>query len=577
MMKIKPAFLLSTILISACSTLSEFKPPIEDSSPPAQPLTIESFDANVASVDANPFYDVLVGEFAGQRGQFDQAFQHYWNAAEQTNNSTVAKRATQMAILAKNPQAAEKGATTWAELSPKDPQPIQVLILMNLRQNDEAAASTNINRLLSITGGTDKAFVSIATLLEKNTSKEAALRIMQEVASHYPDEAAAFHAHAKMVARANQPARALEIVKLGLLKQADDERLIQLHAQLIRQLHGPEKEISYLQDVLSKKPDLHDIRLYYARLLVRLKQNDDARKEFERLAKAQPDNANLLFSMGLLSLQIEDFEQAKSYLQSAAPKLNDVNQQRAHYYLGQVEEQLDHPDKALKWFEKVRTGEFAFDAVLRSAVLLAQMDKMPEAIGLLHSLHVNSKPQAVKLILLESELLSKNGKTDDAIIILTRSLKRFPDEIDILYARGMLLESIDELDKMEADMRRIIDLEPNHIHAINSLGYTLADRTDRIKEALELVQRAHRLQPDNPYVLDSVGWAYYRAGNHAKSIEFLRKALTTFPDTEVYLHLTEVLWESGQQQEAKAVLKRALAEAPDDKRLKKFQQKYKTQ
>lgn len=576
--KFKPTLLLSALLMVGCSTLSERQPVTENRSvPQPPPLAIESFDADIASAETNPVYDVLVGEFAGQRGQFDLAFQHYLLAANQTNDPDIAKRATQMAILAKDPAAAEKGATTWAALAPKDPQPVQVLILMNLRQKNETAASSNINKLLAITGDTDKTFIGIASLLEKNTSKEAALRIMQDVASRYPDKASALHAYAKMVARANQPERALKIAELGLAQQPKDERLIVLRAGLTRQIHNSEEEMRYLRDVLSNNPELHDVRLYYARLLVNSKQNSNARKEFNTLAKAQPDNPNTLFTLGFLSLQIKDMTQAKHYLQSAAPNLNQANQQRAYYYLGQIEEQLDHPDKALKWFEKIRVGEFAFDAALKSAVLLARQQKLPEAIGLLHSLHVNSKPQAVRLILLESELLSQNGKTPDAITILTRSLKRFPDEIDILYARGMLLETVNELDKMEADMRRIIELEPNHIHAINSLGYTLADRTERTKEALELVLHAHNLQPDNPYVLDSVGWAYYRTGNYVKSIEFLRKALSSFPDTEVYLHLTEVLWESGQRQEAKDVLKRAQEELPNDKRLQKRQQKYKLQ
>lgn len=572
------AFLFAALLISGCSALTSVKPNTQDDPTGfEESIAIESFDPVAASTDDNPLFNVLAGEFAAQQGQFEEAFKYYLRAAEQTQQADVAKRATQMAILAKNPDAAQKSATIWSSVAPGDPQPLQVLILSSLRQNDEAAAVGHINNFLTATGGSDNAFISVATLLEKNTTIEAALRIMDDVAAHYPNNNAALHVHAKMLARSNQPEQALDKVEHALSLQPADERLILLRARLTGQLHGTAAEMDYLANVLANNDQLADTRVYHTRLLIDNKQFDQARRQLKQLADMQADRPEVLFTIGLLSLQMEDLAAARQYLEAAAPHLNQTNQHRAYFYLGQIEEQLGHLDNALAWFEKVRTGEFAFDAVIRTAVLMAQQQRLPEAIGLIHSLHVNSQPQAVKLILLESELLSNNGETQDAIKILTQSLAKFPDEVDILYARGMLYETIDALPEMEADMRRIIELEPKHIHALNSLGYTLADRTNRLEEALELVLRAHRLDPENPYVLDSVGWAYYRLGNFPNAIEYLNRALEAFPDTEVYLHLTEVLWESGQQRQASEVFKRALNADPDDERLKAMQQNYNLQ
>ncbi len=207
-------------------------------------------------------------------------------------------------------------------------------------------------------------------------------------------------------------------------------------------------------------------------------------------------------------------------------------------------------------------------------MLLAKQDKLDSAREHLHAIRSRNSKEGVRLYLVESELLIEADRHADARGVYDHALAEHPEDSDLLYARAMLAEKMDRLDLLEEDLRSIISREPNNAQALNALGYTLADRTDRYQEAYEFISRALEIKPDDYYILDSMGWVLYRLGRHQEALEYLRRAAGLTDDSEVAAHLGEVLWVTGDKAGAHKVWESALETTPDDERLLELMKRY---
>ncbi len=320
-----------------------------------------------------------------------------------------------------------------------------------------------------------------------------------------------------------------------------------------------------LSDALERRPEASEIRLAYARALVDAKRYDDARDQFERLAEENPDDHDVQYALGLLLVQTNRLDDAAERFRLLVHTRE--RREAAWFYLGQIAETQRKPDEALDAYRRVDRGEHRLNAQIRVAVLLAEQGDVDRARAHLHGLRGNNNQEVVRLYRAEAEILVRRDMLDDAMGVYGDAIEQFPTNTDLLYARAMLAEKLDRLDILEQDLRDILSREPNNADALNALGYTLADRTDRLDEAYELIERAFNLKPDDHYVVDSMGWVLYRLGRYQEALKHLRKAFELSPDAEVAAHLGEVLWVMGNQDEAREVWETALKETPDDKRL----------
>ncbi len=239
----------------------------------------------------------------------------------------------------------------------------------------------------------------------------------------------------------------------------------------------------------------------------------------------------------------------------------------AYYYLGQIAESREDIEAALAAYRKVSDGEHRLNAQIRAAVLLAESGRLVQARAHLHGLRSDNSQQAIRIYRAEAEILTKRKDYEDAMQVYDGALADYPQDTDLLYSRAMLAEKMDDLERLEQDLRSILAREPNNADALNALGYTLADRTDRYSEAYELVKRAYELKPDDHYVIDSMGWTLYRMGRHQEALMHLRRAMDLNGDPEIAAHLGEVLWVSGDKQAAMEIWDTALKGTPDDPRL----------
>ena len=171
------------------------------------------------------------------------------------------------------------------------------------------------------------------------------------------------------------------------------------------------------------------------------------------------------------------------------------------------------------------------------------------------------------MIQVEAQLLRDAKAWNETYEMLSHAVAKYPNSFELLYDRAMAAERIDRLDVLEADLRKVIKMKPDYAHAYNALGYTLADKTKRLTEAKDLIEKAYKLQPDDPFILDSLGWVYFRMGQMQEAIKHLQTAYGQRPDPEIAAHYGEVLWSAGNHDEARKIWNAALSENPNHETL----------
>jgi len=245
-----------------------------------------------------------------------------------------------------------------------------------------------------------------------------------------------------------------------------------------------------------------------------------------------------------------------------------------HYYLAQLNEAKKNEPAALEEYLQVKEGEHLLPARMRAAYLLAKAGKMHEARETLQKTEARNDPQRVQLILAEGQILREAKQYDAAFKVLSEGLDKMPNQPELLYDAAMTADKQGKFSVLEEMLRKLIKVAPDHAHAYNALGYAMLERNIRLNEAMKLVEKANQLAPDDAAILDSMGWGYYLLGKLDKSVVFMRRAYTAYPDPEVAAHLGEVLWKQGQKEEAKVTWQENLKKNPDSEALKAVMKKF---
>jgi len=549
-------------LLQACAAVTPRALPEQQASAPTQKQALPA-----VALDPQLLYDILLGEIAGQRGRMEVAVERLKRAALVSRDPRLAQRATQVALYAKRPDEAIDSARLWVELQPDNLEAREALSVALLEHGQLAEAQAQMEKILVLTGGGNQgqAYLRLAALLGKQTLRVAALDVMRALTAQHPTLPEAQFALAHMAVRASDLDTALTSIDEALRFSPDWEEAALFKVRILTSQKETGQAEAYYEKFLADHPQAKTFRLNYARHLVDSKQWQRALVQFRRVVKDSPKDADAVYAVGLLAMQSEAYDEAEKYL-TRNLELQPENDQ-ARLYLGTLAERRKRYDEALRWYNEIEGGGFFFEAQLRIGMLAAKQGDVAAARAHFAALETESEGQEIQLILAEDQLLRDAKQNAEAFEVLTKGLRRFPDNHDLLYARALTAERLDKIDVHEADLRKIIKADPKNANALNALGYTLADRTTRYKEAFDLIEQALALKPDDPYIMDSMGWVHYRLGNLAEAKKYLKAALDKRNDAEISAHLGEVLWMMGDRTGAESVWKHALQDTPDNESL----------
>jgi tetratricopeptide (TPR) repeat protein len=517
-------------------------------------------------------YEFLLAEIASQRGNAALSAQAYADLARKTKDPRVAERATQVALEARMPEAAIESAKVWADAAPGSTRALGAAASLLINANRVDEAQPYLKRILEASGeNRGDGFMQLNRLLANNPDKGASLRAMQALAEPYPALPQAHFAVAAAAANAGQDELALKEVREASRLRPDWELAVLYEAQLLQKKSNAAAS-ERLAQYLKQYPKSREARLAYARTLVGDKKYPEARGEFERLVKDYPDNTDVVFSIAVLSMQLEDWPTAETNLKRLLD-LGYRDRNSVRFYLGQVAEEQKHFPDALKWYSEVTRGEQFMPAQVRSAQVLWKQGDLDGARKYLHQVNAQNNDQRVQLILAEAQLLRDAKQEKEAFGVVDQALDKLPNHPDLLYDHAMLAEKLDRVDILESSLRKLIRIKPDHAHAYNALGYTLADRNQRLDEANELIDKALKLSPDDAFIMDSKGWVLFRQGKPEDGLKYLQRAYSIRPDAEIAAHLGEVLWVLGRRDEARKVWNEALKKTPDNETLTKTVQR----
>lgn len=516
-------------------------------------------------------YEILVGEISAQRGNTEESVSALLRAAETARDSRLAARATQLAVKARKLEEARAAATIWIELDPDETRASDALIriLLGLGRSEEVIE--RLEETLRKAGGeVGPVFRRIAQMLGYPEVGDG-LTLYDRLLRQHPGVFEAHLGRAYVARRHKEPEIAILATEEALRLSPGNERAASIKMELL--IAGDDHQgLSDFADLfLATHPEATTFRFQYGRHLVDMGELDGASEHLLIVVEEEPKNSEALFTLALVSAEREDEAVAVGYLERFVElqPASDI----ARLYLAELETKLGHYQRAKKWYRSLTGEEHRLQAQLGLAKILNEQHGVDSAIEYLQGVEPESEDQYEELILTGEVMLRQAGRLTDAKEMLDRALIEQPDNPRFLYDRGLVTAIMGRLEEHEQDMRRLIEIEPENAHAYNALGYTLADKTDRLDEALRLISRALELRPDDPFILDSIGWVHFRLGNHKQAIGYLKHAFDLVPDPEIAAHLGEVIWASGKKERAREIWSESYNENPDSAVLKETMQR----
>ena len=523
-------------------------------------------------ITAELMYRLLVGDIALQRGDPALAARAYYEAARDIRDPRLARRATEIALAARQRTLALDAATLWSELDPAADRAKQVIAGLKGGGDFRGAdLKADLERALAEAAASGprlgEAFLELNRALASEPDKTATFKLVQSLAQPYPNNpeanfAVALAAFNTGLTDFESTTIALQAVDRALAQKPGWEQATLLKVEILGK-QSLDRAADYLVEVLKATPDSKTANSALVQVRIQQKRYGDAAAILQKLSDADPGNHEYKFGMAMLAMQTKEWTKAERLLE----ELN-----RAGYgddglvetYLAQVAEESGRLELALERYRAVPDGERGWIAKLRVATILGKLGRVPEARQYLADLPAVTREQQVQVQQATAQLLRDAGDYQAAYAILSSALEKYDDDPDLLYDAAMVAEKLDRLDVVEAKLMRLVELRPSNAHALNALGYTLVDRTPRVAEGLALIERALALSPDDPFILDSVGWAQYRMGRLDEAEKYLRRAMEQRPDPEIAAHLGEVLWAKGDRARAQDLWQSQLKSAPDN-------------
>lgn len=520
-------------------------------------------------------YKYLLGEVAAQRGEFVLASQLFLDLAKQTRNPLLAERATQAATIARTPQLALPSVALWAELAPDSIPAAQTATQLFIANGDLKKALPQIEKVLANESIRANAFMELNSLMVRITDKNSVLDAVQQLAKPYPKLPEARFAVSQAAYFAHNESLMNSELKAASKLRPGWEPPAQIQGQILTE-QDPQKGIAYYRSFLKTYPEADQIRLALARNLLIQKNTTEAKTEFTALLARHQNNPEMNVIVGLLALDAHEYDFADRCLEHALD-VGFKEPNKLYFNLGRSAAEQKNDSRALQWYDKITDSEQFLPGRLAAAAIISRRDGVDAAITMLDNVDDLTPDQQAMVLQSQGVLLNQAKRVDDAYNLLEKASQSFPESADLLYDFALSAERKGKFDIMEQSLQKVIKMRPESAAAYNALGYSYADRNVKLMEAKSLIETAHRLSPEDHYIMDSLGWVYFRLGDIGRATEELRRAFGIQQDPEIAAHLAEVLWKQGQREEAMSLLEQGIANYPDNEVLAATAQRLKTQ
>jgi len=545
------ALIFALFFVSACSSVPQTPSSQVTEAPPGQdePVAEEVTDSDLPATDPEVMYHVFAAEVLGAEGDFSAAAAEYLEAALESQDPEIAERAARVAVSAGEWQMVVLASDRWAMLKPESLDARQLAAGSRLREGDYAGAEFQLARILEMTRFDQaRGWRIVVSLLAPANDQTRANKVLSNLLADFDatSNADALFARSQLATRTGQLDKATKFINQAVELQPERTDLLAWSGRLAVNRKDTEQALQRYRQAWEIDPGDAAIAMAYAELLKREKDSEAAQAVLAGL----PDTPEMRFSRILFALEVDDREAAeelyRGFTDAGYPEPSN-----AAFQAAQSAELLKYNREAVDWYKQV-TGERSLRAIMRQAFLLAGLDDIDEARNLLAQLRMQADRSVnAQSYQAEVQILQDAGRDEEAMQLLSTALAALPEDIALKYIRALLAVGLGQLELAESDLRQIIALQPENAAALNALGYTLADLTDRYEEAELLILQAYKLQPNEASIVDSMGWIAYRKGQFREAEKYLRRAWNISQGAEIAAHLGEVLWVSGQQDEAR--------------------------
>lgn len=556
-------FVLLLPFLSSCETTSinsasgqsavEEQEAVSSSIPSETPSQVIEVGAPVV-LDEDTMFNLLAAEFAGNIGDVEASLKYYGEAAKTIDDSRIAARSAYIALYGEDYEATIEALNRWHVLEPdaEDIPRMYAVSYLNLGQPEKAVPYIEGIFAASHESEVDEA-LAVKQLLSKEASTQDAYIALEQLNNKPDQNKHLLILQSRYAAQLQNYDESLAILDQVLVLDSSMHEVLIIKSRILSAQGRHEEAALLIKQLLEEMPDNNALRLQYARMLVEQRDLKAATEQYLVLHDNLPDDGEITLSLALLYIEekrLDDAVVALDHLIEIDQKISVAN-----YYLGRIAQNRGDDKQAVANYLRVLSGDYVFDAQLRVGVLLAVLGKPNEGLAKLEALAEEqiSWELRVRCYLAQGELLREQGRFEEGVEMYSRALQQNREDVNLLYARGLMAEKVDRLDMAEADLLKVISKEPDNASALNALGYTLADRTSRYKEALQYIKRAAELVPDDPAILDSLGWVSFRLGEMDEALKYLSKAFEMLEDAEIAAHYGEVLWQTDQKEKARKV------------------------
>ncbi|MFT6914078.1 MAG: tetratricopeptide (TPR) repeat protein [Motiliproteus sp.] len=544
-------------LLSACT-------PLATSPVATQDIQHAQSKAPQGSFEASTLYALLVAELAAQRNLPQVTLHNYLREAERTGDLNITRHAARLAEHYRDQGSHLKAALLWAKLEPDNPEPTSIAAVALVRLGDPERALPLLDVSLTHNSLAMADALSARAQQMRPAERDAYLDLIDQRLAQDPEQPQLLYAKASLLRFDSDLNPALTLTQQALDLAPEFDRAILLEAELQARNGHLDTALGHLREQLNQR-DHKQMRTLYVRLLLQKGQIEAAKQQADLLNNQYPDDHNLQFYLGVLMFEHQQLELSKAYFNQLVLQLGTNS--TLHYYLGRIAQLELQREAALEHFLQIDDSPYLIAGLSELGNLLNQPADEAQLRQIYQQNRSEHPDQSALLFTLEARWLTEQDRRQQALLVYNDALTALPENPQLLYNRAMLSEQLDDLEQMEQDLTQLLSLEPDNATALNALGYSLTDRTDRHQEALILIRKALKLKPEDPAILDSLGWVHYNLGDYRLALQYLLRAYDTYPDPEIATHLGQVYRKLGQPDNANRIWTEALQRDPGNSQI----------